>query len=69
MAVIFVVLARPWTHPGELEFLAAYATRSAAERFVQAQLDDARDCLVVREVEVDRHPDSDGFWKNPSDGV
>ena len=69
MAVIFVVLARPWTHPGELEFLAAYATRSAAETFVQAQQDGVRDCLVVQEVEVGRHPDSDGFWKIPGDGA
>ena len=69
MAVIFVVLARPWTHPGELEFISAYATRSAAEQFVQAQQDDVRDCLIDREVEVGRHPDSDGFWQIPGDGA
>jgi hypothetical protein len=69
MTVVYVVLARPWTHPGELEFLAAYSRRSNAEEFVQVQDAAVRDCLVIREVELDRHPGSDGFWKIPGVGL
>jgi hypothetical protein len=65
MTVVYVVLARPWTHPGELEFLAAYSTRSNAEEFVQIQDAAVRDCLIVWDAELDKHPSSDGFWKIP----
>jgi hypothetical protein len=65
MTVVYTVLARPWTHPGELEFLATYSTRRGADEFVEAQDAAVRDCLVVLEVELDRHPVSDGFWKIP----
>ena len=65
MTVVHVVLARPYTHPGDLLFLAAYSTRAAANEFVQAQDADVRDCLVVLEVELDTHPGSEGFWKIP----
>jgi hypothetical protein len=65
MRVIFCVFARPWMRPGELEFLAAYSTRSIAEEFVLAQDEGVRENLVVTEVEIDRHPRADGFWRVP----
>lgn len=68
MTVVYGVFARPWTHPGELEFLAAYSSRRGATDWVEAQLADVRNCLVVLDVELDRHPVSDGFWKIPGAG-
>ena len=65
MRVIFGVFARPWTRPGDLDFLAAYSTRAGAEEFVLVQDDNVRDSLLVMEIEVDRHPRAEGFWRIP----
>ena len=69
MSVIFGVFARPWTRPGDLDFLAAYSTRAIAEEFVLAQDDSVQDSLLVMEIEIDRHPRADGFWKIPDRGT
>jgi len=69
MPVIFGVFARPWTRPGDLDFLAAYSTRASAEEFVLAQDDSVRDNLLVVEIEIDRHPRADGFWRIPGSGA
>jgi hypothetical protein len=45
MKSIFVVFAFPMTRPGESEFLAAYSSPAAAQRFVDAQDVDVRDNL------------------------
>jgi hypothetical protein len=65
MKSIFVVFAFPMTRPGESEFLAAYSSPAAAQRFVDAQDVDVRDNLRVLEITVDKHPRSDGFWIIP----
>lgn len=46
------------------DFLAVYSTASLAREFVDAQDVQLRQCLVVWEVEVDRHP-SDPYWTAP----
>lgn len=65
MPIVFGVFARPWTRPGDLDFLAAYSTRASAEEFVLAQDDSVRDSLLVIEIEVDEHPRAHGFWRIP----
>jgi hypothetical protein len=67
MKSIFVVFAFPMMRPGESEFLAAYSTAAAAQRFVDAQDADVRENLRVVEIKVDKHPPSDGFWIIPND--
>ena len=69
MPLIFGVFARPWTRPGDLDFLAAYSTRASAEAFVLAQDDSVRDNLLVVEIEIDMHPRADGFWRIPGSGA
>jgi hypothetical protein len=51
--------------PGEAEFLAAYSSFAAAQRFVEAQDSNVRDNLRVIEIMLDQHPHSDGFWVIP----
>jgi hypothetical protein len=51
--------------PGESEFLAAYSTPDAAQRFVDAQDAKVRENLRVIEVTIDQHPRPDGFWIIP----
>jgi hypothetical protein len=67
MRSIFVVFAFPMMRPGESEFLAAYSSPAAAQRFVDMQDADVRDNLRVIEITVDKHPPSDGFWIIPED--
>jgi hypothetical protein len=65
MDTIFVVFALPWLRPGDRDFLAAYSTEAAAQRFVDAQEANVRDSLRVVEVRLNAHPDSDGIWVMP----
>ena len=65
MESIFVVCEYPMTRPGESEFLAAYSSPTAAQRFVDAQDAGVRDNLRVIEITLDKHPPSDGFWIIP----
>jgi hypothetical protein len=65
MGSIFVVFAFPMMRPGESEFLAAYSTPDAAQRFVDAQDAKVRENLRVIEVTIDQHPRPDGFWIIP----
>ena len=67
MTSVFVVFAFPLTRPGETEFLAAYSSVAAAQRFVDAQDANVRENLRVIEITVDKHPPSDGFWIIPED--
>lgn len=67
MTSVFVVFAFPLTRPGETEFLAAYLSVAAAQRFVDAQDANVRENLRVIEIMLDQHPHSDGFWVIPED--
>lgn len=67
MQSIFVVFGFPMMRPGEAEFLAAYSSPAAAQRFVDAQDASVRDNLRVIEIMLDQHPHSDGFWVIPED--
>ena len=65
MNIIFVVFALPWNRPGDRYFLAAYSTREAAQRLVDAQRVSVRENLRVVEIEIDRPPASEDFWVIP----
>ena len=46
------------------DLLAVYSTPVLARQYVDAQQESLRDCLVVWDVVVDRHP-SDPYWTQP----
>ena len=65
MNTIFVVFAFPFSRPCDRDFLAAYSTPQAAQRFLDAQDVNVRENLRVVEVELNNPPPSDGFWIIP----
>jgi hypothetical protein len=48
----------------EHDLLAVYSTRALAKAFTDAQDEQLRQCLVICEVEIDKHP-SDPYWRKP----
>ena len=65
MKTVFVVFALPQLRPGDRDFLAAYSSRAAAEGLISVQDAALRENMRVVEIELDRHPDWDGFWRTP----
>jgi hypothetical protein len=65
MNTIFVVFALPMLRPGDRDFLAAYTTQTAAQRFVDSQQPSVRENLRVIEIKLNEHPPSDDFWTIP----
>ena len=66
MTTFYAIFARPYMNPGDLEFLALYSSQALAQRFIDCQDEQIRECLLVLNVEVDRHPSAE-FWKRPDD--
>lgn len=66
MPTFFAVFARPYSRPGDLDFLALYSSPDLAQQFIDCQDENLRGCLMVVDIAVDRHP-TDGFWKRPGE--
>ena len=62
--IVFAVFAR-----GRLgldhDLLAVYSTRERAQGLIDAQDEQLRACVVICELELDRHP-TDPYWSPPS---
>jgi len=60
---IFVVFGYPLTRPSEKEFLGAYTTRAAAQRFIDAQKAAVQENIGLEEVQLNKCYGDPGFWK------
>jgi len=67
MGVVFVVFGLPLIQPGDRQFLGAYSSQSRAQRFIDEQLPEVQENLVIAEIVLDQHPPSDDFWNIPSE--
>ncbi len=61
--VVFAAVCGGISH----DFIAAYSTRARAQRFIDAQDANLRDCLSISEIELNRHTEDD-YWRRPPDG-
>lgn len=65
--VVYVVFAQ--VHHGVSEdCLAVYSSLARAQIFMDSQDGQLRQCLIIREIEIDRDP-SDPYWKTPPQGM
>lgn len=61
--VVFAAVAGGISH----DFIAAYSTRARAQRFIDAQDANLRECLSITPIELNRPPEDD-YWRWPPEG-